>query len=206
MERRVEPEPALGREIRLHHHVGDQEAVHEDLAFDIQAQHAPDRAARAVGGNQPVGLDGIEAVLGLHLERDALAALGGRNHLVAPAQVDARQRRGARRHVFLEVVLLQVDHARPVVVGFRHQVEVVDLLFAEEGATDIPRHALAAHRVADAVAIEDFQRTLGVADAARADRHRVVLVQQQHRNALALQVERSAEAHGAGTDHDHGHM
>ncbi|MCY1375696.1 hypothetical protein D9M69_631290 [compost metagenome] len=37
VERRVEPEPALGREVSLHDHVGDQEAVLEHMAFDVQA-------------------------------------------------------------------------------------------------------------------------------------------------------------------------
>jgi hypothetical protein len=62
MKGRIEPEPAFGGKVRLHHHVGDQEAIHEDLAFDFQAEHAADRAARAVGGDQPVGFDGVHPV------------------------------------------------------------------------------------------------------------------------------------------------
>ena len=39
VEGRVEPEPALGGEIGRHLHVGDQEAVLEDAALALQAQH-----------------------------------------------------------------------------------------------------------------------------------------------------------------------
>ncbi len=206
VEGRIEPEPALGGKLGLHHHVGDEEAIHEDLAFDVQTEHATYRTAGAVGGDQPVGFDGVDTVLRLHLERHGLAALRHRDDLVLPAQVDVRPRGGAHGQVFLEVVLLQVHHARPVVIRFRHEVEVVDLLLAKEGAPDVPRDALAADRFADAVAIEDFQRALGVADAARADRYGVVFVEQQHRNALQFQVERGGQADRAGADHHHGHF
>ena len=48
MERRIEPEPALGREIRFHVDVGDQEAVAEHLPFRIRgrASAAPGCARR----------------------------------------------------------------------------------------------------------------------------------------------------------------
>ena len=55
MEGRVEPEPALGREVGLHHHVGDQEAVAEHLADEGQAQAFAHEAVGAVAGQQPVG-------------------------------------------------------------------------------------------------------------------------------------------------------
>ena len=51
VEGRVEPEPALGREIGLHLHVGDEEAVAEYLSRYLQPQHAPDRTARPVRRN-----------------------------------------------------------------------------------------------------------------------------------------------------------
>ena len=39
VEGRVEPEPALGREVGVHHHVGDQKVVLEDAADEIEAEH-----------------------------------------------------------------------------------------------------------------------------------------------------------------------
>jgi hypothetical protein len=56
MEGRVEPEPALGGEIGLHHHVGDQEAVLEELAGELGAHHAAGVTVGAVAGDHPVGL------------------------------------------------------------------------------------------------------------------------------------------------------
>jgi hypothetical protein len=56
MERRIEPEPALGREISLHHDVSDEETVHENLAVNFQvracggwrcARHRPPPASRS---------------------------------------------------------------------------------------------------------------------------------------------------------------
>ena len=38
MKRRVEPEPALGREITLHLHIGNEEAVLEDLALEVEPE------------------------------------------------------------------------------------------------------------------------------------------------------------------------
>ncbi len=51
MERRIEPEPALGRERRRHLDVGDQELVFEHLACEFRADHLPQRGARAVAGD-----------------------------------------------------------------------------------------------------------------------------------------------------------
>jgi hypothetical protein len=53
MEGRREPEPALGRKLRRHAHVGDEELVLEGDAGEIEAEQAADSRARAVGGDQP---------------------------------------------------------------------------------------------------------------------------------------------------------
>jgi hypothetical protein len=45
MERRLEPEAAFGREIGGHLNVGDEEAVVEHLAGEVQAEHGADRRA-----------------------------------------------------------------------------------------------------------------------------------------------------------------
>ena len=51
MERRIEPEPALGRKFRGHLDVGDQELVLEHLPGKFRADHLPQRRARAVAGD-----------------------------------------------------------------------------------------------------------------------------------------------------------
>jgi hypothetical protein len=165
VKRRVEPEPALGGVVGFHDHVGDQEAVHEDAALDLQAQQVADRAARAVGHDQPVGLDVKSAVGGVHAQADMVRLIAHTHHLVAPADVGA-QFQGAGHHHFFQVVLLQVDHAGALVAGVGHQVEAIHLLLAEEGAPHVPAHALVAQRVAHAQAVEHFERAFGVADGA----------------------------------------
>jgi hypothetical protein len=203
VERRVEPEPALGGEVGLHHHVGDQEAVLEHLAFDVEAEHATDRAACAVGDDQPVGVEGIRPVGRLDLQPRALVLRRHAGDLVLPAQLQVRQLLRALHQELFEVVLLQVHHARPVVVGLGQQVEAEHLVAAEEGAADVPGHALVDHRIAAAEPVEDLQRALGIAQPARADADGVVVVEQQHALALHRQVDGRGQAHRAGTDHDH---
>ncbi|GAB1458460.1 hypothetical protein MASR2M50_02340 [Thauera sp.] len=203
VEGRVEPEPALGGEVRLHDHVGDQEAVHEDLAVDVQPEHGADRAARTVGDHQPVGRERVGAVGRLHAQARLVLAGGDRDHVVLEAHLEVRELARALHKVVLEVVLLQVDHARSVMVGLGAEVEVEHLVLTEEGAADVPRHALPHHLLAAAEAVEHLERALGVAHAARADRHGVVVVEQQHRPPLAGEVDRGAQADRAGTDDHH---
>ena len=197
----VEPEPAFGREIRLHHHIGDEEAIHEDLAFDVQPEHGADRAARAVSHHQPVGLEMVDPVWRLHLERHHVLARAHRHHVALPAHLELRQGAGALHQVVLEVILLQVDHARPVMVGLGAEVEIVDLVLAEEGAAHVPGHPLGDHLLTAAEPVEHFEGALCVAHAARADRHGVVVVDQEHTLALHGEVNGGGEAHRARADH-----
>ena len=59
MEGRREPEAALGRNIRRHAHVGDQEFVLEGDAGEVEAKKAANGRARAVSGDQPVGVEPV---------------------------------------------------------------------------------------------------------------------------------------------------
>ena len=166
MEWRVKPEPALGRKVRLHHHVGNQEAVHENLAVNLQVQQAADAAARAIGHDQPIGLQAVDAVGRFHLQGGSVAVRRHRHHLVLEAQVQVGQCFGPGDLVFLQVILLQVDHAGALVVVLRAQVEVVNLFLAEESASDIPAHAFVDTRVAHAQAVQHLQRALGITNPA----------------------------------------
>ena len=62
MERRREPETALGRKIRRHVHIGDEEFVLEGDAGKVESEERRDGRARAVGGNQPIGVEPVGAV------------------------------------------------------------------------------------------------------------------------------------------------
>ena len=76
MEGRREPEPALGREICGHVHVGDEELVLERDAGEIEPEQAADRRAGAVGGDQPVGIETVTAVRCLDGEPRAIVETG----------------------------------------------------------------------------------------------------------------------------------
>lgn len=137
VEGRVEPEPALGREIGLHLHVGDQEAVAEDAAVAFLADQLAHRRARAVAGDQPVGAQRVGAFGRLDADSHAAGVLFQAGDLVFPAQVDVRLGAGLLVQKALGVVLLQVDEGRAAVAGLGQQVEAPDFLLAEEDLADV---------------------------------------------------------------------
>jgi len=201
----------------IEHDVGDEKAVLEDLAFDVQAELAADGAARAVGHHQPVAVQRVGAVGRFHLQSGAAGIGRDLRDAVAPAQFDVRLRGGALHQVLFQPVLLQVHHARAAVAGLGLQVEAEDLALAVEGAAHVPRDALVDDALAEArampahiaaiaaEAVEDLQRALGVAHAARADADRLVLVQHQHRQAALRAIERRSQAHRPRTHHHQRH-
>ena len=164
---------------------------------------APHRTARTVGHDQPVGVDRVVAVSGLDLELRAVWLRRHAQHLVAPAQVQPRQGHRAFDQVLLEVVLLQVDHRRAPMAGLWQQVEVKHLVVAEKRAADVPGHALVDQCLAAAQPVQDLERALGVAQAARAQADGVVVVEQQHRQALLGQVYRRRQPDRACPYHHH---
>ena len=209
VERRVEPEAAfavVGVERRFaEQHVGNEKAVLKNAARHVQTQLSAYRAARAVGHDQPIGVQRVAAFGRFNVQRCAALVGRHRQHLVLPAQIDQRQRLRALHQHLLQVVLLQIDHARPAVARLGQQVEAEHLALAMEGAADVPGHALGHHRVAHAQAVEDVQCALGIAQAARTDADGVVLVQQQHRLAALRSVDGGTQTNRPGTHHHQRH-
>ncbi len=115
MKGRVEPEPTFDGEIRLHDHVGDQEAVLEEMAGKRTADHLAHIAVRAVAGDHPVGLHGEHAVGRFHGQTRVVLFLGEADDLVLPAQLDQLLLAQLIDHVFLQIVLLEVDRGCPAV-------------------------------------------------------------------------------------------
>ena len=127
VERRVEPEPAFGRECRRHLDVGDQELVLEHFPREFRAHHLPQRRARAVAGDDEIGLDPVRTIRRLDRQRDMVVALLQRGHLVAPAQIDRGQFLHPIHQIAFGIELLQVDEGGPLVSRFRQQVELIEL-------------------------------------------------------------------------------
>ncbi len=156
VKRWVKPEPTLGRVVGFHDHVGNQESVLEHAAFDVQPQMTANRAACAVGHHQPVGLDVKRAVGRFHRQRGVVVMARHGGDLMLPADVGTQRQCTGDQH-FLNVVLLQVDHAGALVPCVGHQVELVNLAFIEEGAANVPAHAQLAGLLGNAQAIQDFK-------------------------------------------------
>ena len=54
MERWVEPEPSLGREITLHLYVSDEKAILKGLSLERETEHSAQGGARSVGSDNPI--------------------------------------------------------------------------------------------------------------------------------------------------------
>ena len=177
MEGRIEPEPALGRKLRLHAHVGDQEAVVEHLAVEAQAHHGADRAAHAIGGDDVLRGQPVDAIRRLDLQPHLLAILLDADDLVLPAQIDFGKIGAALDQVLLDIILLQVDEGRETLMRLALHLELVDQPLADIELAGVPQHALVQHALRHAQPVPDFQRALRPADGAAADRDGVVFVQ-----------------------------
>ena len=202
VERRIEPEPALGRERRRHLDVGDQELILEHLPGEFRAHHLPQRRAGAVAGDDEAGMQPVRAVRRFDRQQHMVVALFEADHLVAPAQVDAGKLLDPIDQIGLGIELLQVDEGRPLVAFLRQQVELVELRVAVKDLADAPDHALVDHALADAEPVPEFQRALGEADRARALADPVGIVEQHDRLAALRQIDRQRQPHRPGADHD----
>ena len=181
---RIEPEPALGRIVGLHEHIGDQETIVKDPAFALQPEQVPHWAACAVGDHQPVAVQLIGAVG--RVDGEPHAVIGGLNagHAVSPAQIERGQACGARHQRLFEMVLLQVHEGRSAMTRFGKQVEAIDFMLAQKHPAAAPADAAIDHRLAAAKAVEDLERAFGVADCARSDADGLIIVEDDHRLAL----------------------
>ena len=210
MKRRVEPEPALGREVHLHAHVSDQEAVAKHPARALLPHQLAQRRTCAVAGGEVIGAQRVAALGGGYAQQHtadiatlALRGLRQRGDGVLPANLDVGQGQRSQRQVSLGVVLLQVDEGRALVAGLGQQVKRVEQAVAEEHPAAAPLHALGAGRVAHPQPVPDLQGALGKTDGPRPGGQAVVVVEQQHALAALGQVNRQTQTHRAGTHHHH---
>ena len=130
---------------------------------------------------------------------------------VLPAQFDVAELGDALDQKAFDVKLLDVDEGRllgeVVAALLLAQVEAVDLVVAGEGAADAPLDAFGGDAVVDTEALEDFERFLGVADAAgrgALDADGVVFVEQDGGGAQFRERAGEGEAGDAAADDDDG--
>ncbi len=158
VERRIEPEPALGRKRGCHLDVGDQELVLEHLALKFRTHHLSQRRARAVAGDDILRIQPIRTIRRLDRQSHVVVARLEPRHLVAPAQVDCGKLADAVDQIGLGIELLQVDKSRPLVPLLGQQIELVEQLLTVKDLADAPHHALVDHALADAEPVPEFER------------------------------------------------
>ncbi len=204
VERRVEPEPALGREVRLHLHVRDEEAVPKDLPLRFQTEHPAHWAARAIGRDDVLGAGHVAPVWRLDFDQHVIALRLNVHHAIAPARVHAAGLEQALDQKLLQKILLQVDERGVLVSFLRKQVEGVQQLVAQVHFAEVPDHALRHRALRAAEAIQDLKRALREADGAAAFRQGRFLVHQHAIDPVQREVDRRAQADRPCAHHDHG--
>ena len=203
VKRGVKPEPALRGEVRfLHHHVGNQKAVLKEVPGKVGTRHAPGVAVGTVGGNQPGSFHFKNAIRCFDGQSSVVTVLLQAGQLVLPAQVHQGRGCAGCDQLFLQVVLLQVDHGRHLVSGLGQQVELVGQAVAKEDLTHFPLNAPVCKTLAHAQPVPYFEGALGVAHGTRADAHRVVVIQHHDGLPAAGAVQRQCQPDRAGTDDD----
>src|SRR5205823_3055575 len=101
------------------------------------------------------------------------------------------------------IILLEIDECGPSMTAFGKQIELVRERVTEEYLADAPAHALGADGLAAAQAIEDLERAFRVADGARADADRIVVVDDERGLAALREVDGGDEPDRARADDDH---
>ena len=203
VKRRIEPEPALGREFRRHLYIGDQELILEHFAGKLRADQTTQRRARTVACDDIIRLQMIAAVRRIDGENGMIVALLQPDNLVAPTQVDLRQLADAIDQKCFGIILLQIDEGRHLVTVFRQQIELIEQLILKKDLADLPDHALFDHALGDAEAIPQFQRALGETDGARALTDPVGIIQHHDGMAALCQIDGERQADRPRPDHHH---
>ena len=204
MERRREPEAALGRNIRRHTHVGDEEFVLEGDAGEVEAEEAANSRARAVGGDQPVGIEPVAAVRRFDRKPRPVVKPIKAHDTVLPAKLKVLDLERAIDQCLFQIELLQIDERRHLVPGLGQKIEGEQKLVAAKHFAELPGDALRHQSFADAQPIQNFQRSLRPADTARAFADAIRIVEQNHRHAAERKIDGGGEPDRPGADHDDG--
>ena len=190
MKSRREPEAALGREFGRHVHVGDEEFVLEGDAGEVEAQEPPRGRARTIGGNEPIGVEPVRPVRRVDGQARTVIAAIEADEPVLPAQIEIFQLERAIDQRLFQIELLQIDEGGHLVPLLRQQIERIEQFVADKDLAELPGDALRHKPLADAEPVEDFERALRPADAARAFADAIRIVD-QHRPARRAARDRS---------------
>ena len=196
---------ALGGEVVFHLHVGDDVPALVIFALQPQAEHRADGAARAVGGQHVVGVEGVVALRGSDLQRHAVLTRLDFGDLALPAHVDERLARDGVVEELLDVLLLQVVHRQVLFAGRVRHLQAIDLRAAVVAAAMRPAERLVDKGFHRAGALENVHARARDANRPAAVVERVLALEQHAGHAVARKDQRRRHADGAGAD-DHDAM
>ena len=200
----VEEREAFGGQRQVDADVGNDEAAFVGRAFELQVQHRADAGARAIGGHQPVGPQRVRALGRVHIQRGALPVLRHGVHAVAPAQLDQRVGPHGIDQVFLQILLLQVDHGEKAVVRIVWRFHAEHALTAVKRVAEAPGQAVLGDAVRHAHLLQDLHGAAREHDGAAAFRHLALRFEQHTLHAVARQLQRGHQSDGAGPGDHHG--
>ena len=202
MKGRREPEPALGRKLGRHVDIGDEEFVLEGDTGEVEAQKPARGRARTVGGDEPIGVEPVRPVRRVDSQPRAIVEAVEADEPVLPAQIKIFQLERAIDQCLFQIELLQIDEGGHLVPLLRQQIERIEQFVADKDLAELPGDALRHKPLADAEPVEDFERALRPADAARAFADPIRIVDQHDRHGALREIDRGRKADRSGADND----
>ena len=200
---RVKVGQALGRAAAFHLDIDDDVAAFVAGALQLQTQRVAHKTAAPVGGHHPVGVHGVVALGGAHLQGGAVVTALDTGELVLPANLDQiRALFAGVEQELLDAVLRQVHHRRQLLVGVLGHQKVQHFLVAVVAAAARPGQAFVQKAGQRAQALHNLQAAARDADGAAAKADRVIGLQHHHGHAVVGQAQGRAIAHGAAADND----
>jgi hypothetical protein len=180
VEGRVKPEPALVSKLEIGAYVGDEKPVLECPSQAFEAKDVADRAARAVGGDDPIGLNGLDAVWRRDRNRDMAGVPFEPGDAVVPG--DARMADGKKPldQGRLEFALRKIDKRRMREARFRLEIEAKELLGAMIDATHLPSDAALNELPTDAKPAQNLKRAPRPANGSTPDGGAITFVNDQN--------------------------
>jgi len=201
---RVEKGLPLGGQGQVDADVGDHELPFVGGALEPQLQQAADARARAVAGHKPLRFLRVGPGRGVHPRLQPVGLLREADEFVAPAQLDQRFGQHRVDQVFLQVLLLQVDHGKEAVVRIVRRFHAEDTLAAVPGVAKAPGQAVCRDALCHTDLLQDLHRAPREDDGAAAFRHLALGFQQHAGHTVACQFQCRRQAHRAGTGDQHG--
>ena len=175
----------------------------EELASELRPHHVAQAAVGTVTGQHPVRLHGEYPVGRFHAQHGVIILLLQADDFMFPAHIHLRLLAQCLNHVLLQIILLEIDHRRHLVIFFRKQIELVGQAVLEKYFAQVPAHAFVNHAFANTETVPYLQRTLGIAHGAGTDGYGVIIIQNHCFDTVGRAVQRRGEANRTGTDDHH---